>query len=274
MTPLEDQAPLTEDQTAAYLARIGAERPQAATAEALRDLHLRHLTAVPFENLSIHLGEDIVLTTQALYDKLVQRRRGGFCYELNGGFAALLTSLGYGVELLSARVFMPDGRLGPPYDHMALRVRTADDPGPWLADVGFGRHTHLPLRYADRADQRDPGGVFRITEAPEGDDLDVLQEDSPVFRLEQRPRELGDFEATCWWQRTSPKSHFTRSLTCSRLTGTGERVTLSGDRLLVTAADGARTERRIPEGELADAYREHFGMVLDRLPTRPVSHPE
>jgi N-hydroxyarylamine O-acetyltransferase len=111
----------------AYLARIGAERPARPDIGSLRDLHLRHLRTVPFENLGIHLGEDIVLESGALVAKIVDRRRGGFCYELNGAFGALLSALGFEVDLLAARVFAGDG-LGVPYDHLALRV------GPWLAD--------------------------------------------------------------------------------------------------------------------------------------------
>ncbi|HKO85179.1 MAG TPA: arylamine N-acetyltransferase, partial [Actinomycetota bacterium] len=79
----------------AYLARIGGARPWRTDAATLRELQLRHLLTVPFENLSIHLGEPIVLDPEALVDKLVQRRRGGFCYELNGAFATLLAALGF-----------------------------------------------------------------------------------------------------------------------------------------------------------------------------------
>lgn len=247
--------------TNAYLSRIGVARPASPDADALRALHLSHLRTVPFENLSIHLGEEIVLAEQPLLDKIVGARRGGFCYELNGAFATLLRALGYQVELLSARVFGAEG-LGVPYDHLALRVQTPS--GPWLADVGFGRHSHFPLRWDSRAEQADPGGVFRIEETGEGD-LDVLRDGTPQYRLEQRPRTFAEFEVGCWWNRTSPKSHFTRSLVCSRLTETG-RITLSGRTLVTTGADGTRAERQLGEGEVLAAYREHFGIVLEREP--------
>ncbi|MYT32150.1 MULTISPECIES: arylamine N-acetyltransferase [unclassified Streptomyces] len=251
-----------DDATAdAYLRRIAAARPAVADVEALRALQLRHLRAVPFENLAIHLGEEIVLAEQPLVDKIVEARRGGFCYELNGAFAALLRALGYEVELLSARVFGPEG-LGIPYDHLALRVHTPT--GPWLVDVGFGQNSHYPLRLDSDADQNDPGGVFRIVEAPAGD-LDVYRDGDPQYRLEQRPRELRDFEAGCWWQRTSPTSHFRQSLVCSRLTETG-RVTLSGRTLVITGADGTREERELDAAEVLPAYRTHFGITLEREP--------
>jgi N-hydroxyarylamine O-acetyltransferase len=249
----------------AYLARTGAAPPARADAAALRELQLRHLLAVPFENLSIHLGEPIVLEPAALLDKLVRRRRGGFCYELNGAFADLLSTLGFGVTLLAARVF-GEGGPGPPFDHLALRVEVDGD-GPWLADVGFGRHSSYPLRLDSREEQADPGGIFRIAETADGD-LDVLRDGQPQYRLEPRPRSLADFEPTCWWQQTSPRSHFTRSLVCSLLTGDG-RVTLS-DRTLIRTAGDRREERTLTgDAEALDAYRTWFGIVLDRLPRSP-----
>ncbi|MFH9420850.1 arylamine N-acetyltransferase [Streptomyces sp. NPDC017529] len=256
--------PLGRARTDAYLRRIGATRPAVPDAAALRDLHLRHLRAVPFENLSVHLGEDVVLDYKTLVDKIVGASRGGFCYELNGAFAALLRALGYRVELLAARVFGPDGP-GIPYDHLALRVHTADgQDGPWLADIGFGRNSHHPLRLGSRAEQPDPAGVFRIEETADGD-LDVLRDGRPQYRLEARPRALADFEASSWYHRTSPESPFTRSLVCSRLTEHG-RVTLSGRTLVTTGADGGRDERELTEDEVLPAYRSHFGITLDRIP--------
>ncbi|MFJ5829821.1 arylamine N-acetyltransferase [Streptomyces sp. NPDC093089] len=247
----------------AYLRRIGAERPDRADAAALRELHLRHLRAVPFENLSIHLGEDIVLDEKALLDKVVGAGRGGFCYEVNTAFAVLLRGLGYRVSLLQGRVIGPEGKPGIPYDHMALLVETAEGER-WLADVGFGDHGHFPLAFDERADQEDPGGVFRIVETAEGD-LDVLRDGKPQYRLETRPRELADFRAGAWYHRTSPDSHFTRSLICSLLTEDG-RVTLSGGKL-ITRVHGERSERELEgEAEVRGAYRDLFGIVLDALP--------
>ncbi|WP_367123480.1 arylamine N-acetyltransferase [Streptomyces phytohabitans] len=260
----------------AYLARIGADRAAAADAEALRVLHRRHLTAVPFENLSIHLGQDIVLDERPLLAKIVDDRRGGFCYEVNGTFAALLRALGYGVDLLAARPYAGK-RLAVPYSHMALRVRTVDG-SVWLADVGFGKHSEYPLLLDAEGEQPDPGGVFRIVPAADGD-LDVLRDGAPEYLLDTRPRALADFEAGCWYNRTSPDSHFTGSLVCSRLTEDGGRRTLSGRLLVTTSARGARTERELAADEVLDAYRELFGVTLDREPVvvdrapRVVDHP-
>ncbi|MFF4268764.1 arylamine N-acetyltransferase [Streptomyces sp. NPDC001536] len=264
----------------AYLRRLGAEHPAWPTVDVLRELHLRHLRTVPFENLSIHLGEEIVLEEKRLLDKVVGARRGGFCYELNGSFGALLAALGFEVTLLAGRVYGEEGRLGIPYDHLALRVRTVDG-GDWLADVGFGAHSHHPLAIGARGEQVDPGGTFRVVEAGAdaagvrgghavAADLDVVMGGKPQYRLEVRPRVLGDFVAGAWWHSTSPASHFTRSPVCSRVTEDGGRITLSGRSFTVTAADGTREVRELgTDEEVLGVYRERFGVELDRVPVGP-----
>jgi N-hydroxyarylamine O-acetyltransferase len=266
-------------QVDAYLHRMGAEHPAWPTLDVLRDLHLRHLQTVPFENLSVHLGQEIVLEEKRLLDKLVGARRGGFCYELNGLFGALLAALGFDVSLLAARVYGPEGLLGIPYDHLVLRVRTVDG-GEWLADVGFGAHSHYPLAFEARGEQEDPGGTFRIVEAgPDAAgvrgghggvraaDLDVFVDGRAQYRVEVRPRVLGDFVAGAWWHSTSPQSHFTRSLVCSRVTEDGGRITLSGRKFKVTAVDGTREERELAtDEEVLGVYRDRFGIVLDAVP--------
>lgn len=248
---------------AAYLDRIGAARPQALDAAALRDLHRSHLMTVPFENLSIHLSEPISLASADLLDKIVRRRRGGFCYELNGGFALLLQALGARVARVSARVYGDSG-LGPPFDHMALIVTPPDGGGRWLADVGFGSHATFPLRLDDRAGQDDPGGRFELAGAPDGD-LDMLRDGKPQYRLELRERSEADFVPTCWYQQTSPESHFRRSTICSRLTADG-RISLSG-RTVITTSGGDRTEAELTsDAAVLAAYRDLFGITLDRVP--------
>jgi N-hydroxyarylamine O-acetyltransferase len=255
---------MNTEQVDAYLHRLDAARPGKPTAEGLRELHLRHLITVPFENLSVHLGEPITLEVEPLVEKIVRARRGGFCYELNGAFSALLTGLGYRVEPLQARAYGEGGRLGIPYDHLALRVRTVDSEDAWLADVGFGAHSHYPLRLGERGEQAEEGGVFRVVETVDGD-LDLLHNGKPVYRLEQRPRVLADFAAGAWWHSTSPASHFTQSLVCSRLTESG-RITLSG-RTLITTIGGERQEEELGgDAEVLAAYRKHFGISLDRVP--------
>ena len=146
--------------------------------------------------------------------KIVDRKRGGFCYELNGLFAALLRTLGYRVELLQARVY-GNGAYGPPFDHMAVRVLLDR---PYLVDVGFGKFALEPLRMDIADAQQDPAGTFHVHSA--GSHIDVFMGGEPQYRLDPRPYRLADFVPTCWWQATSPDSHFT---TVADLLGTDLR---------------------------------------------------
>ena len=126
-----------------YLERIRYSDSKRPSVETLRALHRAHLMAVPFENLDIHLRRPIVVGAGPAYRKIVEDRRGGFCYELNGAFSELLRRLGFTVTLLSARVHQRDGAFGPEFDHLLLRVELDE---PWLADVGFGDLFLEPLR--------------------------------------------------------------------------------------------------------------------------------
>ena len=243
----------------AYLDRVGVTAPAVGDAAGLRTLHRAHQLTVPFENLSIHLAEPISLDEPDLIDKIVRRRRGGFCYELNGTFALLLEALGAQVSRVGARVY-GEARLSPPFDHLALIVRPADGTGPWLADVGFGSHSDYPLLLDTRDDQDDPAGRFRLADAEEGD-IDVLKDGKPQYRLETRERSLADCVPTCWWQQTSPLSHFTQSTICSRLTPDG-RVSISG-RMLI------QTQARDPDRTAAGYRRRAAGGVPGPLRHRP-----
>ncbi len=230
----------------AYLQRIGASRTSS-----LAELHERHLLSVPFENLDTHMDTRIVLEVPWLYDKIVVRGRGGFCYELNGLFAELLRDLGHEVDLLSARVYGEGQRLGPPFDHMALLVD-----GAWLADVGFGSFSLHPLSWTSRDEQKDPAGVFRLED--NGDDVDVFHDGSPAYRLERRARELAEFVPACWWQQTAPESPFRKGPMATRALPDG-RITVAGAKLLVTE-NGRKTSTEVDDP--AAAFREHFGIYF------------
>jgi N-hydroxyarylamine O-acetyltransferase len=259
---------MDEKAVTAYLDRIGARRPGVLDEAALRAVHRAHLMTVPFENLSIHLDEPISLAEADLVGKIVTRRRGGFCYELNGALALLLEALGARVTRVAARVY-GDGQLGPPFDHLALVVRLPGGGSPWLADVGFGSHSTYPVRFDSRQQQDDPAGRFWLTDADAGD-VDVVMDGQPQYRIEPRERRLADFVPTCWWQQTSPASHFTRSTICSRLTGDG-RISLSG-RTLIQASGATRTEQHLATDDaVLAAYRDNFGITLPRVPTAPAT---
>jgi N-hydroxyarylamine O-acetyltransferase len=247
---------------ARYLERIGYAGSQEPTLETLRGLHEAHYRTVPFENLDIALGRPIVIDKAAFYAKIVERRRGGFCYELNGLFAALLRALGFRVTLLSAGVNSRRRDVfGSEFDHLTLRVDLAE---PWLADIGFGECFVHPLRLDERGEQRDPGGIYRIAERDSWHILESQNGDGhwqSEYRFTLTPRALPDFAEMCHYQQTSPDSGFTKHRTCSLPTPNG-RVTVSDNRLIVTT-NGVREETELPdEAARAAALREWFGVVV------------
>jgi len=248
----------------AYLDRINYHGPLTPTAGTLRELQVAHLLTVPFENLSIHAGEPIVLDDNALFEKIVRRRRGGFCYEANGLFAALLRALGFSVKMLSARVANAVGEFGPDFDHMALMITLKDH---WLVDVGFGDSFREPLLIDKRGAQRQGDRAYRIDS--DGTYLPLMQREDGAdgewkaqYRFTLRPYEYSDYEEMCRYHQTSPLSHFTRGRICSRATPDG-RVTLSEMRL-ITTSNGERQERTLAnEEEYAAILRERFGIALN-----------
>jgi N-hydroxyarylamine O-acetyltransferase len=267
----------------AYLDRIRYTGPLAPGARSLRALHRHHMLAVPFENLDIGLGRKIVLDPGRFLEKIVNHRRGGFCYELNGAFASLLTALGFRVRLLSARVADRNGVARLEFDHLALYVEAGEtrsrqatlsrdqaEQG-WLADVGFGDNFLEPLRSVGGVEQRDPAGRFRLVRAGERWRLERRNEEGK-WRLQYdflpKPRRLSEFAGMCRYHQTSRDSHFTRNRICSLATPDG-RVTLSGMRLIVRS-NGSREERPLKDqAELDSALRRHFGIVLNRAPAVP-----
>src|SRR6202167_2104228 len=174
--------PMDNETVVAYLDRVGVAAPAVCDAAGLRTLHRAHQLTVPFENLSIHLADPISLDERDLIDKIVRRRRGGFCYELNGAFALLLEALGGQVRRVGARVYGEAG-LGPPFDHLALIVRPADGSGPWLADVGFGSHSDYPLLLEARDDQDDPARRLPVAGAAAALGRRVAGAGPPAARL-------------------------------------------------------------------------------------------
>lgn len=247
----------------AYLERINYQGALDPTAETLRGLQVAHLLAVPFENLSIHAGEPIVLADDALFDKIVRRRRGGFCYELNGLFAALLRALGFNVRMLSAEVANASGGFSQPFDHMTLMVTLAER---WLVDVGFGDSFREPLLLDERAAQRQGRRAYQIRSA--GDHLLLMQHQTdswqPQYRFTLHPHQYADYAEMCLYHQTSPQSHFTRGRICTRATAQG-RVTLSELRLITTTDDGDRQERTLTsEEEYGASLRAHFDIAMAR----------
>jgi len=250
----------------AYLHRINYRGEQTPTAATLCQLHRAHLLAAPFENLDIHLGRPIVLDQEALFDKIVRRRRGGFCYELNGLFALLLRELGFEVTRLSAGVARADGGFGPEFDHLTLLVSAAalnPQSAVWLADVGFGDSFREPLRFVEAIEQEQDDRAYRLDR--NGEHYTLMQRDADSWEAQYRftlqPHTQAEYADMCRYHQTSPASSFTRKRVCTLATPAG-RVTLS-DRELIVTAHGKRTTQVLPdEPAIQVALREHFGIDL------------
>ena len=246
----------------AYLKRINYHGSLTPNPQTLRDLHLAHLMEVPFENLSIHTGEDIVLDDTTLFKKIVERRRGGFCYELNGLFAALLRSLGFNVTMLSGGVAKEEGGFGPEFDHMILMVTLEER---WLVDVGFGDSFRQQLLLDQREDQLQDENAYRI--AQDDDYLFLMGREEEngweaKYRFTLQPYQYADYQEMCRFHRTSPESGFTKKRICSKALAQG-RITLSDMRLIVTGKRGEPQERELKNGdEYASVLGQHFGIIL------------
>jgi N-hydroxyarylamine O-acetyltransferase len=251
----------------AYLRRIDYQGSLTPDIDLLRSLHRAHLFTVPFENLDIHLGREIVCDESRILHKIVNEKRGGFCYELNGAFAALLRTLGFRVTLLSCRVARQDGSYGPEFDHLTLRVDLEE---PWLADVGFGECFLEPLRLGSRLEHEQSGRVYRLTSrmtSPASNDavfgLEVMAEGrwKKVYAFTLQPHDLSDFAGMCHYHQTSPESYFTRQRICSLAAPEG-RLTLSDNKLIETR-EGSRQETLLSgDREWRSKLCDLFGVVL------------
>lgn len=242
--------------TDAYLARIGADRPRGTTRADLAALHAAHPRAVPFEDYDIHLGVPLSLDTDRLFDKIVTRRRGGFCYELNGLFATLLRELGFDVTLHSAFDIRPDGAHGPDFEHLRLLVRTDD--GPFLADVGNGASwtEPVPLRpgtHGGTQVHRDGDLWWAFRRTHEG-------HWAREWAWTLRPRELAEFRPRCRHQENDPQSRFVNRRLAALATGHGRISVVNG--VLKQAEGDRRTERTLDPDEERAVLAERFGIDL------------
>ena len=249
----------------AYLTRMNYSASVKPDAETLHGLQSAHLLSIPFENLDIGLNQPIQLSEEALWDKIILRKRGGFCYELNGLFARFLKQIGFDVTYLNARVFNRKGKLGIDFDHLALLVKIPQEPTRWLADVGFGDSFTEPLSFEMGNEQVQGLRSYRLEQTTEGyitwqKNYDGTWERQYFFDLQ--PHNFPDeYEAACLYHQTSPKSSFTRASIISRATPEG-RISLEDGSLIITT-NGQREERLVPDREEYQALlKEHFGVVL------------
>nr|XP_056719884.1 arylamine N-acetyltransferase, pineal gland isozyme NAT-3-like [Euleptes europaea] len=247
-----------------YLLRIGYQGPAQPSLETLHRLHRCHLLSVPFESLSIHCQEPIALALPLLYDKIVRRHRGGFCFELNGLFLWLLQTLGFCAKAVAGRVRNRfTGRYGPPLDHMVIWVQL--DGRSFLCDVGFGEGFLDPLELKPDTEHVQEGGIFWLGNK-EGvwvlERRDVPGEQGrPLYQFTLQEKKLDDFTGMCLYHQTSPSSIFACKSFCSLQKEDGSRLTYMGWRLISTVKE-KRTETVLQSSEILAVLREKFGIKL------------
>lgn len=241
----------------AYLSRIGCERPSSPSVETLRHLHAAHVGTIPFENLDIQMGQPIRLDMDSIQAKLVDQRRGGYCFEQNTLFCHMLRAMGFDVLMCEARV-----RLGSAITrartHAVLVVGAEDQR--WLCDVGFGGEGLLePLALEGDAVRQHP---WRYRLVPEGRLL-VLQsargdEWLDLYAMTTDGCHPADYEMANWYTSTHPESRFVQSLTAQRSLPHERRV-LRNLTYTVFTGEGA-TVRDLHRTEIVPLLREEFGL--------------
>lgn len=247
----------------AYLRRIGVPVGQRRLdLSYLTELQYAHMLTVPFENLDVMLERRIDLDIEKFYHKIVEQRRGGFCYELNGLFFWLLKEMGYDCAILSGSVKSADGNWPPDFDHMLLLVRLDEA---YIVDVGFGNSVRSPLPLSG-VEKEDISGTYRILPNPNLAQSYFLQKKKEgvwdaEYAFTTTPRQLHQFAERCEFQQNSPQSTFRKKWLCSLATETG-RITLSGDELIITDGEKRTVQKIASSDERQDVLKKYFGFIL------------
>ncbi|MEP7047623.1 MAG: arylamine N-acetyltransferase [Ilumatobacteraceae bacterium] len=248
-----------------YLQRIGmSAQTGAPTVDLLAGMQVAHLTRVPFENLSVYHHRCVRTDVQWSYPKIVERRRGGWCFELNGCFGALLREVGFHVDYVSCQVWNDPGQWGPPFDHLGLIVHL--DGERWFVDVGFGDNCLVPVAVRDgehtatprraRIEVSGDGGSFVMAELmSDGSWLNQL-------RVTLRSAALTEFGARSDYLRTNPDlSWSTKPFATRALGADGSRITLRRDVLRIRSATQQPVDTPVQPQQWSGLLAEHFGLV-------------
>jgi N-hydroxyarylamine O-acetyltransferase len=247
----------------AYFARIGYEGPRAPRLDTLRALHDRHASNVPFENLEIQLGRPIVLDLPSLHHKIVTRRRGGYCFEQNTLFAAVLRELGFRVTTLLARVrYMTTEIL--PRTHMLMRIDLEE--GTFLADVGFGGHGLMePLRLAPGEEQAQYLDTYRLIDEGGGRyGLEARLDGAfaPLYAFTLEEGYPVDYELANYYTSTHPTSRFVQNLIVTRATHAA-RFALRNRDYSIRRGDAVERRTLATDAELFAVLEKDFGLPVE-----------
>ncbi|WP_426205189.1 arylamine N-acetyltransferase family protein [Pseudomonas sp. TWP3-1] len=256
-----------------YLQRLGFEQPPAPTLDTLRQLQLRHTGVFPFENLSTISGEAVLIDLPSVQQKILHDGRGGYCYELNSLFLALLLELGFDARGISGRVVMaqPEGAWTARTHRVSL---VTIDGVRYITDVGFGGMVPTaPLLLDTESEQATPHEPYRIEKQTDGYMLSakVAGEWRPMYLFDLQRQEDIDFTLGNWYVSTHPESPFANRLMVAR-TGDGWRRTLNNGSFAIHRM-GAESDRRevVDVEDLLDLLEIEFGIrVASPQLLRPV----
>ena len=242
-----------------YLSRIGYAGPLRADFETLRGIQLSHLRSVPFENLDIHLGVPIELDIPHLFDKIVNRRRGGYCFEQNTLFACVLREIGFTVTAREARVGPADGPTRP-RSHMTLEVLA--EGGAYNVDVGFGGDAALQPVALDGEGHVEFGREYRLVDQGGCRVLQVRRDAAWSDEYVIQPSEPAaiDFEVANWFTSTHPTSIFVRTPTVQLQRPSGQMVLRR--RTYTETKDGVETVRELSDAEIVTLLSDVVGLDL------------
>lgn len=253
---------LTDSEVAAYLERIDYSGPTDPTVDTLHLLHLAHLVAVPFENLDLVFGDGVAHDRRLAFDKIVNRGRGGWCFENNGAFSLLLEALGFEVMLLGAAV-LTDGPTDV-IEHLALEVSLDE---PHLADVGFGDCFLRPPALNRSGPQNGLDADYEFFPSPKGTTLTKIVDGhpEPQYRFRRVGHGYDEFAPVADRLASDPERSWSSKPFATRALGPSpERVWILRDRLRVRAADGEIAGRDLEDAEWDATLAELFAMTLER----------
>ncbi len=251
-----------------YLRRLDIKREEPSY-KFLRKLHFAHIHTIPFENLDIHYRNEIKLDYRQIFSKIVTRKRGGFCYELNGLFYHLLYHLGFDCYVASASMWDDEKGFSPDFDHMIVIVNLEGKT--FLADVGFGEAFTAPKEIKAQEVQMDYTTYWKFETDPDENFLLKYSADASHYRTKYRfnldEKQLIQFLGMCTYHQTSEDSIFTQRKLITIKTKDG-RVTLT-DRKLKVLELGETTESDIlNEDEFLSKLEQYFSIGYHQLTPR------
>lgn len=248
-----------------YFARIGYTVVPAVNLETLRTLHLQHNSRIPFENIEVVLPREIELSDEAIFNKLVVARRGGYCFEQNGLFERVLREIGFEVRSLLGRVVLSNPPHMPPRTHRVVLVTLGDEQ--WIADVGFGGLTlTAPVRLKAESEQETPHGLYRLQQAGPDWILQFRHHDrwQSLYQFEMGQQYQADFVMGNFHSAHWPQSHFRHHLLMCLHQPDGGKLTLTNYHFTHWRNGHAVEEKTLPDTQsLYDIMQQRFGLGTD-----------